>query len=129
NSEPASPFGPLVAEAQAEGYVLHKKVTGPHPFHGYYFRILTQQGEAAPGGEMSYLSGGAMTKGFALVAYPEHWDQSGVMTFIVNQEGKVFQRNFGEETSQVAGALKEYNPDSQWTLVQDEGVMRAASER
>ncbi len=129
NSEPASPFGPLVAEAQAEGYVLHKKVTGPHPFHGYYFRILTQQGEAAPGGEMSYLSGGAMTKGFALVAYPEHWDQSGVMTFIVNQAGKVFQRNFGEETSQEVGALKEYNPDSQWTLVQDEGVLRAASER
>ncbi len=78
---------------------------------------------------MSYLSEGAMTKGFALVAYPEHWDQSGVMTFIVNQDGKVLQRNFGEETSQVAGALKEYNPDSQWTVVQDEGILRAASER
>jgi hypothetical protein len=89
NNEPASPFGPLVAEAQAEGYVIHKKGTGPHPFHGYYFRILTRQGEAAPGGKMSYLSEGAMTKGFALVAYPEHWDQSGVMTFIVNQDGKV----------------------------------------
>ena len=129
NNEPASPFGPLVAEAQAEGYVIHKKGTGPHPFHGYYFRILTQQGEAAPGGKMSYLSGGALTKGFALVAYPENWDESGVMTFIVNQDGKVLQRNFGEATSQGAVALKEYNPDSEWTVVKDEGILRAASER
>jgi hypothetical protein len=129
NNEPASPFGPLVAQAQAEGYVIHKRGTGPHPFHGYYFRILTGQGGAAPGGEMSYLSEGAMTKGFALVAYPENWDKSGVMTFIVNQDGKVFQRNFGEETSHLAAALKEYNPDSEWTLVQDEGILRAAAER
>jgi Protein of unknown function (DUF2950) len=128
-NEPVSPFGPLVAEAQAEGYVIHKKGTGPHPFHGYYFRILTQQGEAAPGGKISYLSQGAMRNGFALVAYPEHWDQSGVMTFIVNQDGKVLQSNLGEETSRLAGALKDYNPDSQWTLVQDEGILRAASER
>jgi hypothetical protein len=128
-NEPASPFGPLVAEAQAEGYVLHKKGTGPHPFHGYYFRILTQQGQAAPGGKMTYLSDGAMTKGFALVAYPEKWDASGVMTFIVNQDGKVFQQNFGEKTAQIAAALKEYNPDGGWTLVQDDGILRAASER
>jgi|ERR1700677_1076950 len=129
NSETASPFGPLVAEAQAEGYVIHKKGTGPHPFHGYYFRILTQQGEAAPGGKMSYLSDGVMTKGFALVAYPENWDKSGVMTFIVNQDGKVYQQNFGEDTSQVAAALRKYDPDSKWTLVKDEGILRAASER
>ena len=129
SNEPASPFGPLVAEAQAEGYVLHRKGTEPHPFHGYYFRILTGQGEAAPGGKMSYLSEGAMTKGFALVAYPETWDKSGVMTFIVSQDGQVFQRNFGEGTSQVAAALKEYDPDSDWTLVEDEGILRAASER
>jgi len=129
NNEAASPFGPLVAEAQAEGYVVHKKGTGPHPFHGYYFRILTGQGNAAPGGKMTYLSDGAMTKGFALVAYPENWDKSGVMTFIVNQDGKVFQRNFAEDTSLVAAALKEYDPDSKWTLVKDEGILRAASER
>jgi len=129
NDEAASPFGPLLAEAQAEGYVIPKKGTGPHPFHGYYFRILTGQGDAAPGGKMSYLSGGAMTKGFALVAYPVKWDESGVMTFIVDQDGKVFQRNLGDETSQVAAALKEYNPDRAWTLVQDEGILRAASER
>jgi hypothetical protein len=124
-----SPFGSLVAEAQAEGYVVHAKGTGPHPFHGYYFRILTRQGEAAPGGKLNYVSQGNLTRGFALVAYPEHWDQSGIMTFIVNQDGKVYQRNFGEDTSQLAGTLKEYNPDSNWTLVQDEGVMKAASEK
>jgi hypothetical protein len=127
-NEPASPFGPLVAEAHAEGYGQHKGA-GPHPFHGYYFRILTRQGKAAPGGKMNYLSHDELTGGFALVAYPEHWDQSGIMTFIVNQDGKVFQRNLGEKTSRIAGAMKEYNPDSEWTLVPDEGVPSAVSEK
>ena len=124
-----SPFGPLVAEAQAEGYVVHAKGTGPHPFHGYYFRVLTRQGPAAPGGKMDYLSHGSLTGGFALVAYPEHWDQSGIMTFIVNQDGKVYQRNLAEKTSQLASALKEYNPDSEWTLAQDEGVSDPAPQK
>jgi hypothetical protein len=127
-NEPASPFGPLVAEAHAEGYVGNTS-KGPHPFHGYYFRILTRQGKAAPGGKMDYMSHGVLTKGFALVAYPEHWDQSGIMTFIVNQDGKVYQRNLGEKTSRMAEAIKEYNPDSEWTLVPDEGVVSAASEK
>lgn len=127
-NEVASPFGPLVAKAHAEGYA-RKKGTGPHPFHGYYFRILTRQGKVAPGGRMNYMSHGNLTKGFALVAYPEHWDHSGIMTFIVNQDGKVFQRNLGEKTSQLAKAMKEYNPDSEWTLVQDEGVLSAVSEK
>jgi len=126
--ETASPFGPLVAEAHAEGYVTHKSA-GPHPFHGYYFKILTRQGEAAPGGKMNYLRDGSLTGGFALVAYPEHWDQSGIMTFIVNQDGKIYQRNLGEKTSRIAAAMKEYNPDSDWTLVPDEGVLSAASEK
>ena len=127
-NELASPFGPLVAQAHAEGYVKNKG-KWPHPFHGYYFRILTRQGEAAFGGKMNYMSHGNLTRGFALVAYPEHWDYSGIMTFIVNQDGKVFQRNFGEKTSQIAGAMKEYNPDSEWTLVQDEGVLNAVCEK
>jgi Protein of unknown function (DUF2950) len=127
-NEPASPFGPLVAEAHAEGYVRNKGM-GPQPFHGYCFKILTQQGEAAPGGKMNYLSEGILAAGFALVAYPEHWDQSGIMTFIVNQDGKVFQRNFGETTSQTAEAMKEYNPNSEWALVPDEGVLSAVSEK
>jgi len=126
--EAASPFGPLVAEAHAEGYVRHASA-GPHPFHGYYFKILTRQGEAAPGGKTDYMSHGTLTGGFALVAYPEHWDQSGIMTFIVGQDGKVFQQNLGEKTSRIAGTMKEYNPDSDWTLVPDEGVLSAASEK
>ena len=127
-NEPASPFGPLVAEAHAEGYGSNASA-GPHPFHGYYFRILTRQGSAAPGGKKDYLSHGNLTGGFALVAYPEHWDQSGIMTFIIAQDGKVFQRNLGEKTSRMAGAMKEYNPDSEWTPVQDEGVLNAVSEK
>jgi hypothetical protein len=126
--EPASPFGPLVAQAHVEGFGP-KMGTGVKPFHGYYFRILTCQGKAAPGGEMNYMSDGNLTGGFALVAYPEHWDQSGIMTFIVNQDGKVYQRNLGEKTCQIAGAMKEYNPDTEWTLVPDEGVSNAASEK
>ena len=125
---PVSPFGPLVAEAHAEGYGNNKD-KGPHPFHGYCFRILTRQGKAAPGGKMDYLSHGEMTGGFALVAYPEQWDKSGIMTFIVNQDGKIFQRNLGVNTSRLARAMKEYNPDSAWTLVRDEGVLRAVSEK
>ncbi len=127
-NEPASPFGPLVAEAHAEGYGGHQG-NGPHPFHGYYFKILTRQGKAAPGGKLNYLSEGLLAAGFALVAYPEHWDQSGIMTFIVNQNGKVFQQNLGEKTSRIAAAMKEYNPDGEWTLVQDEGVLSAVSEK
>jgi hypothetical protein len=78
---------------------------------------------------MDYLSHGNLMEGFALVAYPENWDQSGIMTFIVNQDGKVYQRNLGEKTSRIAGAMKEYNPDSEWTLVPDEGVLNAVSEK
>jgi hypothetical protein len=121
--EPASPFGPLVAEAHAEGYGQNTQGSGPHPFHGYIFRILTRQGKDAPGGKMNYMSHGNLTKGFALVAYPEHWDQSGVMTFIVNQDGKVYQCNLGVKTVKIAGSMKEYNPDSDWTLEQDKGIL------
>ncbi len=127
--EQESPFGPLVAEAHAEGYTSHPSGTGPHPFHGYYFRILTRQGGAAAGGKMNYISDGNMTGGFALVAYPEHWDQSGIMTFVINQDGKVYQRNLGEKTARIAGSMKEYNPTSKWTLVEDEGVLSAVSEK
>ena len=127
-NETPSPFGPLVAEAHAEGYVSHHGA-GPHPFHGYYFRILTRQGEAAPGGKKDYMNDGNLTGGFALVAYPEHWDQSGIMTFIVNQDGKVYQRNLEKKSSRIAAAMQEYNPDSEWTLVPDEGVLSAVTEK
>ena len=126
-NEPASPFEQFVAQAHAEGYGTNQDA-GPHPFHGYYFKILTQQGKAAPGEERDYMSNGDLTGGFALVAYPEIWDQSGIMTFIVNQDGKIYQQDLGARTSQIAGAMKDYNPDNQWALAQDEGVLSAASQ-
>jgi len=128
DTDQPSPFGALVAEAAAEGFG-HSEGSGHKPFHGYYFRILTRQGAAAPGGKMSYLSNGNLTGGFALVAYPEQWDQSGVMTFIVGQDGKVYQRNLAEKTARVAARMKEYNPGDDWTLVADEGVSDAAMEK
>jgi Protein of unknown function (DUF2950) len=116
-SEQPNALGHLLAEAQVVGE--HK---GAQPFHGYYFKILTMQGSAAPGGKMNYLHDGQLKKGFALVAYPEHWNQSGVMTFIVNQDGKVYQRGLGDSTYHLASKIKEYNPDNKWTLVTDEGI-------
>jgi hypothetical protein len=124
--EPASKFGRLVAEAEMEGYSGEK---GPQPFHGYFFKILTRQGPDAPGGKMDYMSDGSLKNGFALVAWPQKWDQSGVMTFIVNQDGKVYQRNFGEKTSRIDSKIREYNPDDQWQLVQDEGIRDIIMER
>lgn len=118
-NEPASRVGRLVAEADTEGYSGGQ---GPQPFHGYFFKILTRQGSAAPGGKMDYLSDGNLKNGFALVAWPQRWDQSGVMAFIVNQDGKVYQTNFGEKTARIASKIREYNPDSRWQLVTDEGI-------
>ncbi|HUC86576.1 MAG TPA: DUF2950 domain-containing protein [Candidatus Acidoferrales bacterium] len=122
SSSGPSPFGALVAEAFAEGYGNHPAGTGPHPFHGYCFRILTAQGRAAPGGKCSYLVDGKLTRGFALVAYPDKWGRSGIMTFIVNQDGKVYQRNYGERTSEVASSMTRYDPTRHWALVEDPGV-------
>lgn len=127
-NEPASPFGPLVAEAHAEGYVPSGR-PAPRPFHGYYFKILTRQGKAAPGGARDYLVHGQLTGGFALIAYPERWDRSGIMTFMINQEGRLFERNLGSRTARLAGAIKAYDPDPEWTLVTAAGVEAAASEK
>jgi hypothetical protein len=118
-NEEASPFGPLIAEARAEGYPTHKQGEGPHPFHGYIFKILTKQGSAAPGGKYSYIINGNMIAGFAMIAYPADWGKSGVMTFIVNQQGKVYQFCLGPKTAELAPAITEYNPDKKWTLVND----------
>ena len=120
SGEEPSPFGALVAEAHAEGYGKSPG-TGPYPFHGYLFKILTRQGPAAPGGEKDYMGKGNLTGGFALVAYPVRWGISGIMTFIVNQEGLVYQQDLGKESAKVAAAMTEYNPDSKWTLVQEAG--------
>ncbi len=109
-----SPLGPLVAEAASEGY---EHTAHPHPFHGYFYRLLTSQGAGAPGGAKSYIVAGKMTGGFALVAYPASYRDSGVMTFIVNQDGQVYQKDLGSNTDQIAGAMAAYDPDSTWQQV------------
>lgn len=120
--ETPSPFNELVAQAHAEGYHHNAQGSGSKPFEGYYFRILTRQGGDAPGGKMNYMHHGRLTRGYALVAFPARYDRSGVMTFIVNQEGKVYQRDLGPRTVEIACQMKDYNPDSAWTVVQDEGI-------
>ncbi|MGZ8842910.1 MAG: DUF2950 domain-containing protein, partial [Pyrinomonadaceae bacterium] len=105
-----SPLGPLFALARKEGYT--RKAQGAAqsaaPFHGYYFKILTRQGASAPGGAYNYIINGNMIAGFALVAYPATWGNSGVMTFVINQEGRVYEKNLGARTAQIAGAMTEY---------------------
>ncbi|MCI0747202.1 MAG: DUF2950 domain-containing protein [Verrucomicrobia subdivision 3 bacterium] len=108
-----SPLGPLVAEAQAVGY-RKSAGAGPQPFHGYYFRILTRQGKHAPGGAYDYIINRNMIGGFALVAWPAEYDETGVMTFIVNQQGRVYQKDLGSKTAQVAESIKAYDPDKTW---------------
>ena len=126
NSAP-SPFGPRVAESQI-GIEGGHEGPGAQPFHGYYFKILSRQGPDAPGGKMDYVRHHNFTGGFGLVAYPEHWDQSGVMTFIVGPEGKVYQKNLGPATRRIVWKMKEFNPDETWTLVLEKGVEHAAEQ-
>jgi hypothetical protein len=117
--EPPSPLGPLVAQAQANGYDTDKVVSArsaSQPYYGYYFRILTAQGPSAPGGARSYLVDGHMTDGFALLAYPAIHGNSGVMTFIVNEHGIVFERNLGSGTARIAQAISAYDPDANWHI-------------
>ncbi|HJV35888.1 DUF2950 domain-containing protein [Geomonas sp.] len=116
--EPESPFGPLAAKADREGY--KKLKTGGTPFHGYFFRILKAQGKHAPGGAFDYVVNGKMVLGFAMVAYPAQYGSTGVMTFIVNQDGAVYQKNLGKNTSKAAQAMKLYDPDPTWKKVQAE---------
>ncbi|MCT7318696.1 DUF2950 domain-containing protein [Ralstonia sp. CHL-2022] len=109
-----SPLGPLIALADAR----HQATSGAGkaiPFHGYLFRILTRQGKHAPGGARGYVDGGQMTGGFALVAFPATFGASGVMTFIVNQDGVVYQRNLGPHTAEIARHMRTYDPDENWS--------------
>jgi hypothetical protein len=109
-----SPLGELAAEASAEGY----KASGePRPYHGYYYRILTQQGASAPGGEMSYIVKGKMIGGFALIAYPAEYGNSGVMTFIVSHAGTVYQKDLGQDTEARVKSMTSFDPDKTWKKV------------
>jgi hypothetical protein len=116
-----SPFGELAAQASGEGY---KVGGGPQPFHGYYFRILTKQGPHAPGGELDYVVNGKMIGGFALVAYPAEYGNSGVMTFIVNHAGTVYQKNLGPNTDELAKHITSFDPDKSWTKVSVESPVQ-----
>ncbi len=113
-----SPLGPLFAQAQEEGYFMKSKQEGAprEPFHGYFFKILTRQAKSAPGGKYDYLINGNMIGGFAIVAWPAEYGESGIMTFIVNQQGRVYQKDLGPKTAKTAGAMKEYAPDKTWTV-------------
>lgn len=117
--EKASPLGPLVAKAKEEGYMAPRKAGehGRRPFHGYFFKILKKQEKSAPGGKYDYVINGNMVGGHAFVAYPSRWGVSGVMTFIVNQSGRVYQKNLGPKTAEIARKMKAYNPDLSWKLV------------
>jgi hypothetical protein len=115
--EDQSPFGPFIAEVHAEGYGGKTAEGTPQPYHGYRFKILTAQGASAPGGAYNYLINGNLIGGFALVAYPAHWGESGVMTFIVNQWGKVYEGNLGAASADLASAMTEFDPDEGWTVV------------
>ena len=117
-----SPLGPLVAQARVEGYRHQTRILTDEqlPYHGYYFRILTRQGKHAPGGKYNYLINGHMIAGFALVAWAAEWDNTGVMTFIVNQRGKIYQKNLGPKTPSIAGTMTTCNPDDTWALVKEE---------
>jgi len=114
--EPPSPLGPLVAEAAEEGYRGSQQSSGSRqPYHGYLFRILTSQGAGAPGGAMDYMVGGKLVGGFAIVAWPAHYGNSGIMTFIMNHEGIVHQRDLGKGTAKTASSMSAYNPGPEWT--------------
>jgi hypothetical protein len=115
--EDLSPLGPLVAQARVEGYHRTAKMLNDEqaPYHGYYFKILTRQGKHAPGGKYNCIINGRMIAGFALVAWPAEWGNTGVMTFIVNQQGKVYQKNLGPKTAKIAKAITTYDPDDTWT--------------
>jgi hypothetical protein len=130
--EKPSPMGALVAAARLEGYAntgkprvaatteKEKAATRPRtPYHGYFFKILKSQGPHAPGGKYNYIINGNMIAGYALIAYPDKWGSAGVMTFIVNQQGRVYQKNLGADTAKIAPEIKEYDPDSTWKLVKE----------
>ena len=114
-----SPIGELAARATAEGYRVGQ---GRTPFHGYYYKVLTRQGPSARGGAMDYIVRGNMIGGFALVAYPAEYDNSGVMTLIVNQDGTVYEKDLGPNTNGIASSMTAFDPDSSWRKVVNNGL-------
>jgi hypothetical protein len=114
--EPASPLGELVARASGEGYQKQAKV--PTPFHGYYYRMLKGQGKSAPGGAVDYVVKGRAIGGFAVVAWPAKYANSGIMTFVVNQDGKVYQSDLGPGTKDKVAKIHRFDPGKGWSPVE-----------
>ena len=112
--EEPSPLGELFANARAEGYPAAGTKEEPAPFHGYYFRMLKKQGKHAQGGAFDYVVKGNQIGGFAFVAYPAEFGNSGVMTFVVNHDGVVYEKNLGKDTAKIAKAMAVYDPDTTW---------------
>jgi hypothetical protein len=111
---PQSPLGPLVAAARAAGYRRSAKAEEPSPYHGYFYKILTAQGPNAPGGAIDYVVNGRMIGGFGLVAWPARYGDSGVMTFMVNHDGAVYQKNLGPQTAKLAPTISRFDPEPSW---------------
>ncbi len=118
NDETLSPIGPLVAAAVTDSYAKGRDFA-PSPYRGYYYHILTRQGKNAPGGAKSYIVNGKMTGGFAFVAYPAEYASSGVMTFIVSEDGAVYEKDLGKKTDILAKTMKDYNPNSGWQKAEE----------
>jgi hypothetical protein len=121
--QPESPIGPVVAYATGEGYQNKTE-----PFHGYYYRVLTAQGAAAPGGAKSYIVDGKMTQGFGFIAYPGQYRNSGVMTFVVNLNGVIYEKDLGPKTDDLAKAMTAINPDKTWRVVTEQTTEEAESQ-
>ena len=117
SGEQISPLGPLIARAAEEGYAF-REGEKPSPYHGYYFKILKSQGSNAPGGALDYVVDGKMVKGFGLIAYPAEYGVSGIMTFLVNQQGIVYEKNLGPGTEVMAKAITAFDPDKRWKKVE-----------
>ncbi len=119
SGEEQSPLGPFVEQARGQGYQGQQSSGKPPPYHGYQYRILKAQGKNAPGGVYDYVVKGKMIGGFAIVAYPAQYGNSGVMTFIVNHDGVVYQKDLGRNTEKVAQAMSKFDPDASWKKVED----------
>jgi Protein of unknown function (DUF2950) len=119
-NEPPSPLGEAVADATQRGY----RVGAGEPFNGYYFKILTRQGPTAPGGAVDYIVNGDMIGGFGLIAYPAEYGNSGIMTFIVNNDGDVFEKDLGEGTARIASRMSSFDPDHTWRKVVDTEIAK-----
>lgn len=113
--EPPSPMGPLVAEAAAEGYTRNESGQR-RPYHGYFYKLLRSQGSHAPGGARDYMANGKMTGGFAIVAWPAEYGNSGVMAFLVSHQGVVYERDLGHRTDEIANSMISFDPDPQWDI-------------